>query len=83
MRLIKREALEKIKDKFRVGDSHFLPEMVILAKKHELSLIEIPVNYRRRVGSSKITGTLKGTLKTGLNMIWLILNDRIRFLLKE
>ncbi|MBL7196695.1 MAG: glycosyltransferase family 2 protein [Candidatus Omnitrophica bacterium] len=78
MRLIKREALEKIIDKFRVGGSHFLPEMVILSKRYGLSFIEIPVNYKKRVGVSKITGSLRGILKTGLNMLWLILNYRLK-----
>ena len=50
--------------------------MVILALKQGVSVIEVPVNYRGRVGESKITGNLKGTLRTGFNMIWLILRYR-------
>jgi glycosyltransferase involved in cell wall biosynthesis len=73
MRLIRREALYKFIDRLTVGGSHFLPEMVILALKAGLKIIEIPVNYRPRVGVSKITGSFKGTLKTGLRMIGLIL----------
>ena len=30
------------------------------------------------IGSSKITGTLRGTLTTGLRMIWLILRYRFK-----
>jgi len=74
MRLIHRQALERIQDKFTVGGSHFLPEMVILALKHKIRVIEIPVNYCGRVGESKITGNLKGVLRTGLRMIGLILS---------
>ncbi|MGQ9813586.1 MAG: glycosyltransferase family 2 protein [Candidatus Roseilinea sp.] len=73
LRLIHRRALEQIQDQFTVGKSHFLPEMVILALKHKLKIIEIPVNYRGRVGESKITGNLKGVLRTGLRMIGIIL----------
>jgi glycosyltransferase involved in cell wall biosynthesis len=73
LRLIHRPALEKILPKLTVKGSHFLPEMVVLSLKAKLRLIEIPVNYGRRVGESKITGTWKGTFKTGLNMIGLIL----------
>ena len=51
--------------------------MVILALQRELKVIEIPVNYRGRVGQSKITGTLTGTLKTGTRMIALILRSRL------
>jgi glycosyltransferase involved in cell wall biosynthesis len=76
LRLTHRSALDKIRDDLTVGGSHFLPEMVILALKRRLKVIEFPVNYRGRVGESKITGNLKGTLKTGFNMIGLIIKYR-------
>lgn len=76
LRLVRRESLAGFRDKLTVGGSHFLPEMVILALTHGVSVIEVPVNYRGRVGESKITGTLKGTLRTGFNMIGLILRYR-------
>jgi hypothetical protein len=60
-----------------VGGSHFLPEMVIAALKRRLRVIEVPVNYRGRIGESKITGTLRGTLRTGFRMIGLILKCRL------
>jgi glycosyltransferase involved in cell wall biosynthesis len=78
LRLIHRAALEQIRDRFTVGGSHFLPEMVILALKHGLRVIEVPVNYRGRVGQSKITGTLTGTLRTGVRMIGLVLRCRVQ-----
>jgi glycosyltransferase involved in cell wall biosynthesis len=77
LRLIRRSALATIGDRFTVGGSHFLPEMVILALKSGLRVIEIPVNYRGRVGESKITGTLKGTLRTGTRMIGLVFRYRL------
>ena len=61
-----------------VGGSHFLPEMVILALRKRLKVIEIPVNYRGRVGESKITGNFSGALRTGLRMIGLILKYRLQ-----
>lgn len=78
LRLIRREALAEIQDKFTVGKSHFLPEMVILALRHRLRVIEVPVNYRTRVGESKITGNLKGVLRTGFRMIGLILSYKLK-----
>jgi len=77
LRLIHRAALEQIRDEFTVGGSHFLPEMVILALRRKLRVIEVPVNYRGRVGQSKITGTLKGTLVTGVRMIGLVFRYRV------
>lgn len=76
LRLTRRTAVAEISDSLTVGGSHFLPEMVILGLKHRLKIIEIPVNYRGRVGESKITGSLSGTLRTGFRMIGIILKHR-------
>lgn len=77
LRLVHRTAAARLVDDLTVGGSHFLPEMVILALRRGLRVIEIPVNYRGRVGESKITGTITGALRTGTRMILLIL--RLRF----
>ena len=77
LRLTHRSALARIQDELKVGASHFLPEMVIVGLKRQLKIIEIPVNYRGRVGESKITGSLRGTLRTGTRMIALILRHRV------
>jgi len=77
LRLTHREALAKIQGMMTVGGSHFLPEMVMLGLKNHLRLIEVPVNYRGRVGESKITGTFEGTLRTGFRMIGIILRHRL------
>ncbi|MBI2069756.1 MAG: glycosyltransferase family 2 protein [Elusimicrobia bacterium] len=79
-RLIRRSALERIKPFFSVGASHCLPEITILAFLSGSRVIEIPINYKERVGVSKITGSWKGTFKTGMNMIGLILWYRLRTL---
>src|SRR5580765_6096647 len=62
LRLTHRATVERILGDLTVGGSHFLPEMVILALRHRLKVIEIPVNYRGRVGESKITGSFTGAL---------------------
>ncbi|HQX12015.1 MAG TPA: glycosyltransferase family 2 protein [Thermoflexales bacterium] len=77
MRLIHRKALLKFVNDLSVGGSHFLPEMIVLAKRENLKVIEIPVNYRGRVGESKITGNLKGTLRTGFRMIALVIRYKL------
>lgn len=45
-------------------------EMQIKAVKHGLRIEEIPVRYRPRIGVSKISGTVRGTLKAGTRIIW-------------
>ena len=47
-------------------------EMQIKAIKKGLRIIEVPVNYRGRVGVSKITGTVSGTFKAGIKIIYTI-----------
>jgi glycosyltransferase involved in cell wall biosynthesis len=80
MRLIHRAAAERLHDRLTVGGSHFLPEMVILALLDGLRIIEVPVNYRGRLGQSKITGSYTTAVKVGLRMIQLILSYRLRTL---
>lgn len=48
-------------------------EMQLKAAKHKLRCTEVPVNYRRRIGVSKVSGTVKGTLMAGYKIIWTIL----------
>ena len=47
-------------------------EMQIKAARAKLRTQEIPVPYRRRVGQSKISGTLTGTLKAGTKILYTI-----------
>lgn len=77
LRLTHRRVVELIQDDLTVGASHFLPEMVILALRKRQKVIEVPVNYRGRIGESKITGSLKGTLRTGFRMIGLLVTYRL------
>ncbi|MEX0878552.1 MAG: glycosyltransferase family 2 protein [Thermoanaerobaculia bacterium] len=47
-------------------------EMQVKALRKGLRVAEVPVSYRRRVGVSKITGTVPGTLKAGWKILWTI-----------
>jgi hypothetical protein len=47
-------------------------EMQIKALRAGLRILEIPVPYRRRIGQSKISGTLSGTIKAGWKILYLI-----------
>lgn len=57
----------------RDKDFGWTVEMQIKAVKHRLRIQEIPVRYRERVGISKITGTVSGTIKAGSKIIYTIL----------
>jgi glycosyltransferase involved in cell wall biosynthesis len=77
MRLIHKPALERIRGNLTVGSSHFLPEMVILARLAGLTMIEVPVTYRPRRGESKITGSFKTSTRVAVNMIRIIVRYRV------
>ena len=47
-------------------------EMQVKAIQHGLHMVEVPVHYRRRVGRSKISGTVKGVVFTGISIISMI-----------
>lgn len=44
-------------------------EMQIKAAKHHFSYTEVPVNYKNRIGKSKVSGTIKGTVMAGIKII--------------
>ena len=47
-------------------------EMQVKAAKHGLKCTEVPVKYRRRVGVSKVSGTIRGTILAGHKILWTI-----------
>lgn len=47
-------------------------EMQIKAARRKLRIVEVPVPYRRRIGKSKISGTLVGTVRAGWKILFLI-----------
>ncbi|RBP32019.1 glycosyltransferase involved in cell wall biosynthesis [Oceanihabitans sediminis] len=44
-------------------------EMQLKALKQKLSYVEIPVNYRNRIGVSKVSGTVKGSIMAGVKIL--------------
>ena len=48
-------------------------EMQIKAAKMRLRCTEVPVSYKMRIGKSKVSGTLKGSLMAGYKIITTLL----------
>lgn len=47
-------------------------EMQLKILKKEFTYLEVPVNYRNRIGVSKVSGTLKGSIFAGIKiLIWI------------
>jgi glycosyltransferase involved in cell wall biosynthesis len=48
-------------------------EMQLKVLKQKMSYVEIPVRYKNRIGVSKVSGTVKGTIMAGIKIIsWII-----------
>jgi hypothetical protein len=47
-------------------------EMQIKAIKMKMSYKEIPVDYRQRIGTSKVSGTIKGAIFAGTKILYTI-----------
>ncbi len=48
-------------------------EMQLKVLKQRIPYVEVPVRYRKRIGISKVSGTLKGTVLAGYKIIgWII-----------
>jgi len=52
-------------------------EMQIKAMQKGLKVKEVPVDYRKRIGTSKISGTVLGTILAGEKILWTIFKHKI------
>lgn len=56
----------------RDQDFGWTAEMQVKAIRQGLRITEVPVSYRKRIGVSKITGTVKGTILAGYKILWTV-----------
>lgn len=52
-------------------------EMQVKALQCGLRVREVPVSYRPRLGQSKISGTVSGSLRAGIKILWTVLRLRL------
>lgn len=69
-RAIRAEALKQL----HMQDRSFgwTVEMQVKAVQRGLRIVEVPVSYRKRIGRSKVSGTLSGTIQAGIKILWTI-----------
>jgi glycosyltransferase involved in cell wall biosynthesis len=71
LRIISRQALQRLD--LRDRDFGWNVEMQAKAARLGLRVTEIPVKYHRRMyGKSKISGTLRGSARAGVKILWTI-----------
>ena len=73
LKLFRRQAIERIKPHFRIGAQHFGAELMALTALEGLNIIEVPVNYNRRIGRSSVTGYPTKTIVLAIKMTGTIL----------
>ncbi len=69
-RVIRRDALARLG--MRDETWGWTVEMQVRAARIDLRVAEVQVGYRRRIGTSKISGTLSGTIRAGWKILWVI-----------
>lgn len=75
-RAVRFEALRRLR--MRDRGYGWTVEMQARALLLGLRVAEVPVSYRRRVGRSKISGTLEGSVRAGGRILWTIVTTRFR-----
>jgi len=57
-------------------DFGWTAEMQVKAARERVRYREVPVSYRRRIGRSKISGTLSGTIRAGFKILYTVFRHR-------
>jgi glycosyltransferase involved in cell wall biosynthesis len=83
MRCINKNALRHIEKYFTVDGSFFGPEMMLLSIIVKMKIVQLPINYTKRIGKSSVTGNKIIAFILGLKMIGLILKYRINTLISK
>ena len=78
MRLVSGPAVRGFAPHFTVSGGAFGPEMMILSVISGTRIVQLPVNYRARVGTQGTTEHFVDATKIGLQMIGLIVRYRLR-----
>jgi len=74
-RAVSRAALERLA--MRDASWGWTVEMQVRALRLGLRVAEVPVDYRRRIGVSKISGTLAGSLRAGTKILYVIAREAL------
>jgi hypothetical protein len=77
MRLLSRRTVDALLPECRVGGSHFGPELTLRCLRRGIKMVEVPLNYKRRVGRSSVTGSRVEAFRLGLRMIAAITRFRL------
>lgn len=77
-KLFRRRTVDFVLPHLRIGGSQLGPELMIQTILSGARYVEIPVNYRPRIGTSSVTGHLLKAIVLGVQMVLLITRLRLR-----
>lgn len=77
-RVLNRSALDRLGDNYVGTGSSFGFEMMLRVIEADLRFVQVPVNYRERVGTSSVTGSTWTAIRLGLEMAQMCAVARIR-----
>lgn len=83
LRLFDAAALRRIRPHLTIGGSHFGPQLLMEVVAHGIPFVEIPVNYKSRVGESSVTGSFYKAFVLGIQMIILVWQYRLGMIARE
>jgi len=77
-RVLTRERAQDVLALSRQAGSSYGLEMLLLAVARRARVVQVPVNYQERVGTSSVTGDLRKTVVLGSQMLWMSLRMRMQ-----
>jgi glycosyltransferase involved in cell wall biosynthesis len=76
-RVVARERVNALLEDLTLDGSAFGLEMLMVAVRQRATIVQVPVNYRPRVGVSSVTGELRKTVPLGLEMLSIVVKMRL------
>lgn len=77
-RVLRRSAIDRLGDDYAGNGSSFGYEMMLRVIEADLRFVQVPVNYRERVGTSSVTGSTWTAIGLGAEMAGMCLTARVR-----
>ena len=81
-RLIKKDSLKRIENKFVIKGSEFNLDMMLQVIRNKIKFIEIPLNYKKRIGKSSVTGSRRKAGVLAIKMLILIFKHKFNLIKK-
>ncbi|MBK9108364.1 MAG: glycosyltransferase family 2 protein [Saprospiraceae bacterium] len=75
-RIIRYDALLKLN--MQDPDYGWTVEMQVKAAQHKLMATEVPVSYKKRIGKSKVSGTIRGIFGAGSKILFIIFKTYVK-----